>query len=349
MKIFYAVQATGNGHIARAKELLPYLSQYADVDVFLSGANSSLQPGFPVKYRSKGLSFFYNPSGGLDYKKTIKSLRLYGVWKDAKELPLEKYDLIINDFESITALACQLKKCSSVALGHQASFLSNKTPRPDSKDLLGEWVLRHYAKADKYLGFHFKNYDDFIFPPIVKESIKKANVKNEGHITVYLPHYGNLALRDTFSKFKDVSFEIFSPFIFKPYEEENLKFFPIDNVGFSKSMIKSEGVITGAGFETPAETLYLGKKLMCIPIKKQYEQLCNAESLKSFGVPILGKIEEIDSNRFYSWLEQKNENANLIQCADNKVVVDKMIQQYFQNAYQQGAIYENMQPLQSIH
>lgn len=349
MKIFYAVQATGNGHIARAKELLPYLSQYADVDVFLSGANSSLQPGFPVKYRSKGLSFFYNPSGGLDYKKTIKSLRLYGVWKDAKELPLENYDLIINDFDSITALACQLKKRSSIALGHQASFLSNKTPRPKSKDLLGEWVLRHYAKADKYIGFHFKRYDDFICPPIVKESIKKANVKNDGHVTVYLPHYGNIALRDTFSQFKNVSFEIFSPFIFKPYEEENLKFFPIDNTGFCKSMIKSEGVITGAGFETPAETLYLGKKLMCIPIKKQYEQLCNAESLKSFGVPILHKIEALNAEKFYNWLERKNESIPLIESSDNRSVVDKMLNEHFQTAYQQDAIFENLISSQSIH
>ncbi len=34
MKIFYAIQATGNGHIARAIELMPYLQQYGDVDVF---------------------------------------------------------------------------------------------------------------------------------------------------------------------------------------------------------------------------------------------------------------------------------------------------------------------------
>jgi len=38
MKIFYAVQATGNGHISRAMELLPYLERYGKVDIFLSGA-----------------------------------------------------------------------------------------------------------------------------------------------------------------------------------------------------------------------------------------------------------------------------------------------------------------------
>ena len=28
MKIFYAVQATGNGHISRAQQLYPYLKQF---------------------------------------------------------------------------------------------------------------------------------------------------------------------------------------------------------------------------------------------------------------------------------------------------------------------------------
>ena len=41
MKIFYAVQATGNGHISRAVELLPYLQQYGQVDVFFKWRKQS--------------------------------------------------------------------------------------------------------------------------------------------------------------------------------------------------------------------------------------------------------------------------------------------------------------------
>ncbi|RYY68461.1 MAG: glycosyl transferase, partial [Chitinophagaceae bacterium] len=37
MKILYALQATGNGHISRASEILPILETMADVDVLLSG------------------------------------------------------------------------------------------------------------------------------------------------------------------------------------------------------------------------------------------------------------------------------------------------------------------------
>jgi UDP-N-acetylglucosamine:LPS N-acetylglucosamine transferase len=52
MKIFYAIQATGNGHISRAMQIYPYLQKFGTVDFFLSGNNSSLQIDLPVKYKS---------------------------------------------------------------------------------------------------------------------------------------------------------------------------------------------------------------------------------------------------------------------------------------------------------
>lgn len=110
MKIFYAVQATGNGHISRAMEILPYLEQYGSVDLFLSGNNSNLPVNANVQYRSKGLSLFYSGNGGLSYFDTMKALQPRRIFNEVKNLPVEKYDLVINDFESITAMACAYKK-----------------------------------------------------------------------------------------------------------------------------------------------------------------------------------------------------------------------------------------------
>ena len=42
MKIFYAIQGTGNGHISRAEQLYPYLQKHGEVDFFLSGSNAQL-------------------------------------------------------------------------------------------------------------------------------------------------------------------------------------------------------------------------------------------------------------------------------------------------------------------
>ena len=52
---------------------MPFIQQYGNVDVFLSGSNSSLPMPFPVKYKSNGLSLFYGNTGGLDYFKIAKA------------------------------------------------------------------------------------------------------------------------------------------------------------------------------------------------------------------------------------------------------------------------------------
>ena len=147
MKILYAVQATGNGHISRATQLLPYLQRFGKVDVFLSGANSQLQNELPVRFRSKGLSLFYNNNGGLQYKKLATQVQPLRLWKEIRDLPVEKYDVVINDFECITSLACGYKKVPSVNFGHQASFQSPLVPRPVKKDLYGRIPFEEFCKG----------------------------------------------------------------------------------------------------------------------------------------------------------------------------------------------------------
>jgi hypothetical protein len=39
------------------------------------------------------------------------------------------------------------------------------------------------------IGMHFESYDDFIFTPIIKESLIKLDTNDKGHYTVYLPTY----------------------------------------------------------------------------------------------------------------------------------------------------------------
>ncbi|NCT94338.1 MAG: glycosyl transferase [Chitinophagaceae bacterium] len=304
-KILYAVQATGNGHISRAMEILPFLEQYGTVDVFLSGSNSHLQPKLPVRYRSNGLSLFYGNTGGLDYWRMWKELNLRRIWKDARELPVEQYDIVLNDFDSITALACRLKKVPSIGFGHQASFQSRYTPRAAKKDIMGEWVLQQYAPASAYMGLHFSAYDDFIYPPVIKSTILQAVPENRGHITVYLSHYSDQEISKALASLTDLRFEVFSKQVKQVTRVGHITFLPISHDGFTQSMIHAAGVITGAGFETPAEALYLGKPLLCLPIRGQYEQLCNAAAMQAMGVVVVDKIKADFPMQVQNWLQTK--------------------------------------------
>ena len=94
LKIFYAVQATGNGHISRAIEIYPHLQKYGEVDIFLSGSNYDLKCELPVAYKSRGISLAYNQqNGSIDIKNTIHNIRFKQAWREAKHLPIEKYEI----------------------------------------------------------------------------------------------------------------------------------------------------------------------------------------------------------------------------------------------------------------
>lgn len=302
MKIFYAVQATGNGHISRAIELLPYLRQLGEVDILLSGSNTHLNTPLPIKYRIHGLSLFYSNGGSLNYGRTARNIKLSNVLKDARALPLENYDLIINDFDFVTSLACRLKKRKSVQFGHQASFQSKHTPRPKEKNLLGELILKTYAAATVYIGLHFRSYDQFIFDPVIKEAIKGAKAHDHGHITVYLPAHQRHHISHIFKAISPTKVHWFLPEATTISKDENITFFPIQQEAFNDSLIHCHGIMTAGGFETPSEALYLKKKLLSIPITGQYEQLCNAAALKELGVNIIPTLNETTKYDFYNWV-----------------------------------------------
>jgi len=320
MKIFYAVQATGNGHISRAMEVIPYLENYGEVDVFLSGSNSTLELMMPIKYRSKGLSLFYTCNGGLNYSRIIGQLSLPRIRKEINELPVHKYDLVLNDFDCITSLACSRRNVHSINFGHQASFLSGKTPRPQKISRAGEWVLKNYARATQYLGLHFQSYDDFILSPIIKKKVLTADPQDLGHITVYLPSYCLPELLTYFGELKDLRFEIFTWEVNAPERHGNITFLPVSASGFTESLINCHAIICGAGFETPAEALYLGKKMMVMPVKGQYEQRCNAAALERLGVKCFYQLDGNFGKTFTDWMNNSKAKAMQYEYSTGEII-----------------------------
>jgi uncharacterized protein (TIGR00661 family) len=302
MKILYAIQGTGNGHIARAQDIIPYLEQHGQVDNFVSGAQAELALPFPVKYRSKGLSFYFGKSGGVNLIKTVSQNSARNILREVSEFPVEKYDLIINDFEPITAWAARKKKVPLVALSHQSAFLSIRSPRPKIPDPFGEWLFRNYAPAKKYIGFHFEKYDKNILTPVIRPLIRQAKPTDAGHYTVYLPAYDDEILCKLLSQFKKIRWQIFSKHCKKAFSVDRVTVYPVSGQAFVDSMVSSRGVLCGAGFETPAEALYLRKKLMVVPMQMQYEQQCNAMALKQMGVPRIKKLRQRSLEKIEAWL-----------------------------------------------
>lgn len=302
MKILYAIQGTGNGHISRAEDVIPILKNYGKLHIFVSGAQADIKLSYPLKYKSRGLSFFFGKSGGIDFLKTFKQNSSREVYREIKQFPVEKYDLIINDFEPISAWAARKRGIPCVALSHQSALLSTKVPQPKHFDPVGEWILKNYAPVDASVGFHFAKFDKNMYTPVIRSAIRSATPSNNDHYTVYLPAYDDRKLVPLLAKIP-ARWHIFSKHAGKPYHIGKLSVYPVNKDEFVASMVSSAGVLCGAGFETPAEALFLGKKLMVVPMKKQYEQHYNAEALRELGVPVLKNVKKKRIDTIREWVE----------------------------------------------
>ena len=306
MKALYAVQATGNGHISRAKEIIPYLRTNIEVDVLLSGTSSEIELGFPIRFRLKGLSFEFGKNGGINIFKSIFKLNFWQFFKDLKRLPLKEYDFVINDFEPVSAWACVIKKKHCIALSHQYSLLNNKAPKPIKNSKLSNLILRYYAPSSIGYGFHFKPYTSNTYLPIIKKEFKNVfSPIKKNFFVVYLPAFDDNKIIGVLSKIHKTNWVVFSKHTKKKYKVDNIKIRPVSNKSFNRKLMNCRGVLCGAGFETPSEALFLKKKLLVVPMKNQYEQQCNAMALKEIGVPVIYDFNKNNIKKLKDWISSK--------------------------------------------
>ncbi len=302
MQILYAIQGTGNGHISRAREIIPILRIHHDVDILVSGTQAEVELPFPIQYSFKGLSFVFGKNGGIDFIETYRKARINVLLAEIKSLSIDRYDLILNDFEPVSAWACFLQNKPCVAISHQAAVVAKKAPRPNKIDLLGKAILKHYAPSIARYGFHFKPYDSHTFTPVIRSQIREQVIENQKHYTVYLPAYDDKRILKVLRRCTEVSWQVFSKHNILEQIYDNIHLQPINNEAFVKSLARCEGVICGAGFETPAEALFLKKKLLVIPMKGQFEQQCNAAALQKMGVPVLKSLKIKQIGKINKWL-----------------------------------------------
>lgn len=327
MKVLYAIQGTGNGHLCRAMDIIPCLRKRAEVDVLLSGTQADIPLPFELKYRMRGLSFIFGKSGGVDLWRTFTHSRLRTFLKEINSIPVSDYDLVISDFEPVSAWACYLEDKECISLSHQAVVLSKYAPPSEEVNRLGKFILENYAPSTVAYGFHFKSYSENIFTPVIREQIRNQEIINKGHYTVYLPSYEDKLLIKHLSRFPQVQWEVFSKHNRHPQKVKNIHIQPIHNEKFIQSMVTSAGVLCGAGFETPAEALFLKKKLLVVPMKNQYEQHLNAAALKEIGVPVIKNLKAKNDAIIQSWLEHKQHIS--VQYENNiQEIVDRILENH---------------------
>lgn len=278
----------------------------AQVDVLLSGTQCELQLPFPVRYRFQGLSFVFGKKGGIDLYATYASVRFRRFLREVNSLPVNDYDLVVSDFEPVSAWACNIHDRPCIGLSNQAALMVDGTPVADIIDPVGKFILRNYAPVTRAYGFHFQRYAPGIETPVIRKEVRNMPITDKGHYTVYLPAHDTEKVIRLLSLIPNVEWHVFSKHITEKYVVTNVTVQPIMGRPFLESMASSSGVLCAAGFGTTSEALFLRKKLCVIPMKGQFEQQCNAIALGEMGISTLPSLKRKHVMKLQEWISDSS-------------------------------------------
>lgn len=300
MKILFGVQATGNGHITRARALNKHFSALGlNVHYLFSGrdrANFFDMAEFNNWSCHRGLTF-HHEAGELKLLRTLKQNSLLEFWQDVRSLPVDDYDLILTDFEPITAWAAKRAKKTCIGIGHQYAFGFNVPRRGDG--FIPSLIMKMFAPVNMELGLHWHHFNQAILPPIA-ETHHSEEFSDPNKIVVYLGFESPAEVISLLEPFDNYLFVFYGPF--PSYESRgHIQLKPLSREGFKQDLATAGGVICNAGFELSSEAIHLGKKLLIKPLKGQMEQLSNAKALEMLGLGM--SMDELDGKKLGTWLE----------------------------------------------
>ncbi len=282
MKILYGVQGTGNGHITRARIMAKaFAAKGVHVDWVFSGRPRTDffdMEAFGDFQSYRGLTFAVK-SGRILYLQTALQANLKQLNDDIKKVNVEGYDLIINDFEPVSAHAAKRAGKNVIGISHQNAFL-HKIPKKNN-NLVTDWFMHNFAPVTQPIGLHWHHFNQPILPPLVEAS-HYPNDSLHKHYLVYLPFAGLDDILPQLRKFPDYQFYVYQN-VPQPIDYGHIHVRPFSREGFQKDLHRCEGVICSAGFELPSEAIQLGKKLLVQPVAGQMEQASNALALTQLG------------------------------------------------------------------
>lgn len=303
MKIFYGVQGTGNGHITRARVMAKELHA-AGIDVTFQFSGRPADKYFDMEifngYQLRTGMTFNTEKGQVNYLKTARDAKPITFIKDVKSLDLSGYDLVISDFEPVTAWAAKNRKIPVLGIGHQYAF-NHKIPRKGS-DPIADQVIKYFAPADVGIGLHWHHFGQPILPPIIDTpETPKSIIKNK--IIVYLPFEDQNEVVRLLSPFKNFQFHVYSPEVV-PSQFDHITCNPLSRDGFQKDLYDCAGIINNAGFELASESLQMGKKILAKPLHAQMEQISNAAALQQLGYGHV--MNDLDAAVIEHWLHDNH-------------------------------------------
>lgn len=340
-RIIYGVSGQGFGHATRSKEIIHHLRRqghqililsYGQALTFLAqepGIEIYEVPGLILKYRRDKLVYWQTV-----YLNLIQLFRQSAKWRSllarAKQFAP---DLVIADFEPLSALLAKSLKKPLISLDNQHQLTNTKIDIPlyQRKSLLADkMIIRSMVRrADHYLVTTFfptsiTHRATTIVPSIVRQAVLDLQPKHGDYFLVYQTT-GADSVSLVLKKFPQYKFVVYGPK--RSGRQGNIVYKKISPTEFLADLAGCRAVIGSAGLSLISESLYLGKPYLALPIARQIEQEVNAIYLTRLGYGLTAK--RLTSKALKSFVENLSvydRNLRRYQRRGNEVVFRRLDQ-----------------------
>jgi uncharacterized protein (TIGR00661 family) len=299
MRILYGVVGEGMGHATRSCVILRHLAATHDVQIVVSGrAHGFLRQSFPSLevHEIAGLNMVYEDNAVQRRRTALDFLKKLPGFAENFETMTRlsegfRPELVVSDFESFAYLYAKkhdlpvlsidnmqiINRCAlDVAIPEEevASFQMAKTI-----------VKAKLPHCDHYLitTFFFpptRKERTSLFPPILRDGVLDAERSVGEHVLVY-------QTSDTFHDLVPTLQRLPGKFVVyglkRDEELGNVTLKGFSEAGFVRDLASARAVLAGGGFSLMGEAVYLGKPMLSVPLKGQFEQTLNALYLQKLG------------------------------------------------------------------
>lgn len=292
--ILYGVNGEGSGHSTRAKEVISHLQRQGHTVHIVSFDRGlrNLSESFPVT-EIFGLRVTYI-NNRVRYRRTLVSnlIKVPRRARSIKELSRlvedEKIDLVITDFEPLTAHVAHRKRLPLIAIDNQHAITNTRVslPRGYARDAATVKLVTHMMTPhpDAYFVLSFfpipvKRRNTFLFPPILRQEVLNAMPRSGDYALVYVTS----PAKDLAALLRQVRYKFIAYGFGHEGQDGNILFKKPGLATFLNDLAGCSAVIANAGFSLVSEALHLGKPYLAIPVRNQFEQTFNAYYVEKAG------------------------------------------------------------------
>jgi len=323
-KILYGVCGIGNGHTNRALPILEHFTKTAEVMIFAHDNSFAFFSEYfknapSVKVVETAIPFYPGDKNGIDFKAAAEHpFNRKDIFKincnalDTANREFGKPDLVITDYEPVSAQYAYLNNVPLVTLDQQSKYLCGDFPEDLGGFTFQDEICRlrmFFPKAAARIALSFFKFPlkenaeaVTLFAPTIKESI--ASVKRtspDGSILVYIstarefPQTIDEVVKIC-AEISDTKFHIFlgKDAAYENYGDAstNVTVYRQGDPHFMEVIKRCSGIVATAGHSLLSAAMYLGIPVYAIPVSP-YEQHMNAQVINEHGFGISrGRLEK---------------------------------------------------------